>query len=320
MEDPPREVYLICGRLRNRKPHRRSGSRNHSRTRLCQQSPGKRAAQRRAIQAQIAALETAAGLWARAFASAEVSGPAWAQSAITPQTLALIARDLIRRGESVHQIDVTEGELILRPVGSWDVRGPWREADWKYRLDLFGPSGNITRFLPAASVVHARYAIDPARPWLGISPLGWARHTGTLAANLELRLGEEAGAPVGSYLALPSDGGSDDDADMTSQLRADIAAAKGRQVLVETTASGFDQGKAGAPQKDYVPNRFGASPPDVLPTLRTDAQLAVLNACGVPPSLATDADGTSQRESWRRFVMVRLSPPQTCWPASYHAS
>ena len=36
--------------------------------------------------------------------------------------------------------------------------------------------------------------------------------------------------------------------------------------------------------------------------------LAVLNVCGVPVSLATDADGTSQRESWRRFVMGTIEP------------
>ena len=30
--------------------------------------------------------------------------------------------------------------------------------------------------------------------------------------------------------------------------------------------------------------------------------------CGVPVSLVTDADGTSQREAWRRFVMGSVEP------------
>ena len=35
----------------------------------------------------------------------------------------------------------------------------------------------------------------------------------------------------------------------------------------------------------------------------------VLAACGVPPSLASsDADGTGQRESWRRFLHGSLQP------------
>ena len=33
-----------------------------------------------------------------------------------------------------------------------------------------------------------------------------------------------------------------------------------------------------------------------------------MSACGVPVSLVTDADGTSQRESWRRFVMGSVEP------------
>ena len=77
---------------------------------------------------------------------------------------------------------------------------------WWYRLDLFGPSGNVTRFVAGRAVVHARYAVDPARPWLGISPLQWARATGTLAANLKTRLGEETGGAVAHVLPVPQDG------------------------------------------------------------------------------------------------------------------
>ena len=63
-----------------------------------------------------------------------------------------------------------------------------------------------------------------------------------------------------------------------------------------------------APQSDWKAHRFGAHPPDSLPSLRSDATLSVLSACGVPVSLATDADGTSQREAWRRFVMGAVEP------------
>ena len=63
-----------------------------------------------------------------------------------------------------------------------------------------------------------------------------------------------------------------------------------------------------APMSDYKPQRFGASPPATLPSLRTEAGLSVLSACGVPVSLVTDADGTSQRESWRRFIMGSVEP------------
>ena len=155
----------------------------------------------------IAALEAAAGLYAAAFAGARVTPANPMTAGLTPGCRALIARDLIRRGESVHQIGVEAGAVRLAPCGSWDVRGGSDERTWWYRVDVFGPSGNLTHFVPSGAVLHCRYAVDAARPWYGIGPLGWARATGTLAANLEARLGEEAGGPVGHLLPIPADGG-----------------------------------------------------------------------------------------------------------------
>ena len=253
----------------------------------------------------IAALEAAVALYSRAFAAVRLSP---AVPALSPSCLALIARNLIRRGEDVHQVTVDGGEVRLQPIGSWDVRGGPREASWWYRCDRFGPSGNLTELVPAASVLHARYAVDSARPWYGISPLGWARSTGTLAANLETRLGEEAGSSVGYLLPVPADGGDGGDEDPLAQLKADLRNLRGRHALVETTAAGWGEGRTAAPQSDYKPQRIGAHPPESLPTLRSQAAESVLSACGVPVSLVSAADGTSQREAWRRFVMGSVEP------------
>ena len=255
----------------------------------------------------LAALESAAGLYAAAFAGARVIPENAATVGLTPGCRALMARDLIRRGESVHVIDVRDGGLRLAPAGSWDVRGGPDERDWWYRADVFGPSGNETRFVPAGAVVHSRYATDAARPWHGLSPLGWARATPALAANLEARLGEEAGGPVGHLLPVPQDGGDGSDGDPTAALKADLAAGRGRTMLVETTAAGWGEGRMAAPGEDWKPRRFGASPPATLPELRSDAALAVLAACQVPASLVSDADGTAQREAWRRWAMGPLA-------------
>ena len=253
----------------------------------------------------IAALEAAVALYSRAFSAVKLSP---AVPALSPGCLALIARNLIRRGEDVHALMLDGGAIRLQPIGSWDVRGGPRESDWWYRVDEFGPSGNLTHFVPSASVLHCRYAVDSARPWYGIGPLGWARATGTLAANLETRLGEEAGGAVGHVLPVPQDGGDGGDDDPLASLKTDLAAAKGRTLLAETTAAGYGEGRAAAPAADWKPQRFGASPPAALPSLRTDAGMSVLSACGVPVSLITAADGTSQRESWRRFVMGSVEP------------
>ena len=253
----------------------------------------------------IAALEAAVALYSRAFSAARLSP---AVPALSPSVMALIARNLIRRGEDVHRLMVEGGAVRLQAIGSWDVRGGPRESEWWYRVDEFGPSGNLTHFVPSAAVLHCRYAVDSARPWYGISPLGWARSTGTLAANLETRLGEEAGGPVGHVIPVPQDGGDGTDDDPLAQFKIDLAAARGRTILAETTAAAWGDGKAAAPQADWKPQRFGADPPASLPSLRTEASMSVLSACGVPVSLVTDADGTSQREAWRRFVMGSVEP------------
>ena len=162
--------------------------------------------------------------------------------------------------------------------------------------------------MPSAAVLHCRYSIDSARPWYGIGPLGWARSTGALAANLEARLAEETAGPVGHVIAVPTDGGAGGDDDPLAGLKKDLANAKGRTLIAETTAAGWGEGRAAAPQSDYKSQRFGAHPPESLGALRTEAGQSVLSACGVPISLCTDADGTSQRESWRRFVMGSVEP------------
>ena len=237
--------------------------------------------------AQTWALETAANLYARAFASAKIKGER--TDALTPPCMALIARNLIRRGDSLHLIEILHGVVELRPAGSWDVRGGHDEESWFYRLDLFGPSGNITRLVKSDAVIHCRYAVDPSRPWHGIGPLGWARETGVLAGNLEKRLGEEAGGPVAHVLPIPQDGGDGGKDDPLASLKADIAAAKGRTILTETTAAAWGEGMSAAPKADWKSNRLGADPPDTLRFLRSESGMSVLSACGVPVSLATDA-------------------------------
>ena len=110
----------------------------------------------------IAALEGAAGLYARCFAGAEVDNPT-----VTPAVRALIARDLIRRGESVHLVEVRANRVAMIPAGSWDVRGQWREESWWYRVDLFGPSGNIPGLcLPLRWFTPATRWTQPARGWV----------------------------------------------------------------------------------------------------------------------------------------------------------
>lgn len=261
-----------------------------------------------------AALEAAAGAYARAFAVADVTPDTPATRALTPALLGLAARCLIRAGEFCWAIEVYQGGVRLTPAASWDVRGRWDSMTWRYRVDLFGPSGNITRNLPAASVVHGRYSVDPARPWLGVSPLAWASLTGRLHASLEDAIADEAGGTRGHVLPVPQGPDTDEvdgdgnPVDPNAQLRADIQAMRGRTVMVETTSAGWGEGREAAPTSDWRPQRIGANPPPSLATLRSDSALAVLAACGVPPDLAGSTDATAARESWRRFLHGSVQP------------
>ena len=191
---------------------------------------------------QTSAVETAAGLWASALAGADVTGPA----AVTPDVLALIGRSLIRDGEAVLRVELHDGAPVLRWSPTFDVH-----MDWRYSLHLPVPGGTETVTEPPEAVAHFRWSADATQPWRGVGPLSRARHAATLLANVERRLGEEAGAPVGYVLPVPvGTVDNDDDADPLANLRSDLARLKGGVSPVESTAGGWGEGKAAAPSGD----------------------------------------------------------------------
>ena len=233
---------------------------------------------------------------------------------LTPALLALAGRDLIRRGEFVWVIEVAGDGVMLLPCGSWDVRGGWDPETWFYRVDLFGPSGNTTRLLPGAAVIHGRYSTDPARPWFGISPMGWVSLTGRLHASVEDALADESAGTRGHVLPVPAgpeSGEVDADGepiDELADLRKDIANLRGKTALVETTSAGWSEGKVAAPLSDWKARRIGASPPAPVVDLRSDSAQSVLAACGVPPSLFHGGDAATKGESWRQFLHGSVQP------------
>ena len=144
------------------------------------------------------ALEMAAGVWARAFAAATVTP---ALSILSPTFMALVARNLARRGESVHLLDIVDGRLVAHPCGGWDIRGDVDEAGWRYQLHRYGPSRTRSQFVGSDGVLHFRYAVDPARPWQGVAPLGWANRLAAIAGGTDMRLGEEASGAVSRLIS-----------------------------------------------------------------------------------------------------------------------
>ena len=259
-----------------------------------------------------AAVEAAAGSLARSFAAARVSGPSWAQETVSPGFLAQCGRDLIRNGDSMHVIRVDRGGGVrLVPASSWHWEGNHDPDSWTVRVTAYGPSTSTTWNLPASAVVFTRWGGTPGQPYVGTGPLSWAHTTARLQSEAERSLADEAAGPLANLIALPAsadDGAGEDDDDPLAALRADIRKARGKALLLETTAAAWGEGRAGAPQRDWAPSRLGPSPPDAMVSVRKDAFAAVLAACGCSPALFDDSDGTSKREALRQWHLGTVLP------------
>ena len=256
-----------------------------------------------------AAVEAAAGALSRAFASAQVEGPPHVLDAVTPGFLGQVGRDLVRSGDSMHVIDVDEmGRVSLLPCSSWHFEGNAHPDTWTVRATFYGPSTSTTRRLPFAGVVFCKWGSTPGQPYIGTGLLSWAHTTARLQSETERSLADEAGGPLAHLLAVPQDGGDDSEDDPLKLLKADIRTARGRALLVETAAAGWGEGRTSAPQRDWRPERLGPTPPDSMEKIREGAFNAVLAACGTPSALFDDSDGTSQRESFRRYLTTVVQP------------
>ncbi len=256
-----------------------------------------------------AAVEAASGALSRAFASAEVDAAPWAQEAVTPCVLAQVGRDLIRSGDSMHVIRMgVDGMVRLIPASSWHWEGSHDPDSWTVRATCYGPSTSTTWNLPASGVVFVRWGSTPGQPYVGIGPLSWAHTTARLQSEAERSLADEAQGPLAQLLAIPQDGGDDSDSDPLKMLKADIAGARGKALLVETSAAGWGEGRTAAPQRDWQSSRLGPMPPESMVRMADAAFARVLAACGIPPPLFTDADGTSPREAVRRWHLNTVLP------------
>ena len=258
-----------------------------------------------------AAVEAASGALSRAFASAEVDVAPWVQEAVTPCVLAQVGRDLIRSGDSMHVIRMgVDGMVRLIPASSWHWEGSHDPDSWTVRATCYGPSTSTTWNLPASGVVFVRWGSTPGQPYVGIGPLSWAHTTARLQSEAERSLADEAQGPLAQLLAIPQDGGDDfdSDSDPLKMLKADIAGARGKALLVETSAAGWGEGRTAAPQRDWQSSRLGPMPPESMVRMADAAFARVLAACGIPPPLFTDADGTSPREAVRRWHLNTVLP------------
>ena len=246
-----------------------------------------------------AALEACSGLVARAFSAAEVSGPSLMIEPLTPSFMSMIGRALIRRGDFVAYLDVTDGMLNAYPASDWDVWGTHIEQT--YRVNLAGPNRTQTRNrVRSESVVHFKYMADPKRPWYGIGPIEAASIAGKLSAATAKALADESGGPRGGILPVP---GGD-----KSNLKSTLKNLAGSVAIVEDAYNAFDTDRAAAGTANYNIRRMGANPPEALVNLNEQATKEVLMAVGISPALFDATAGSASREAYRQVLFGVVAP------------
>ena len=256
--------------------------------------------------ASSAAVEAVSGLLARSLSAARVDAPDFLKGALNPSWLSLVAREMLRFGEHLSVIRVgMDGMVRLEPSTYWNWRGPHGEENWRALATISGPNETRTREYERDGVVWVPWARLSDQPHRGRGPASLASLTARAAAESERSLADESSGPVSQFLTVP-DGYSGDDPEFGGLL-SQIAKARGKALLLETTAGGYAD-KGGAPAKDWVAQRLGPNMPPALVELARDTFGRLCAACGASESLFVDRDGTAMREAWRRFHLATVLP------------
>ena len=264
------------------------------------------AATRAANVGASAAVEAVAGLLARTLSNAQVDSPDWLE--IAPGWLSTVARQLVRDGDhlSAMRMDTMTGKVSLIPAGHWHWHGGGAmESGWTASVTLYGPAGSEHRTMSRDEVVFIQWARFPVEPHRGRSPGGMASLAARAAAEVERSLGDEASGPLAQLLTVPES--QDPDSDEYAGIRSGLNSARGKAVLLESNAGGAGN-RADAPQRDWLATRLGPSPTEPMVRLAQGTFSRMVAAAGASESLFVDADGTAQREAWRRWHLSTVLP------------
>ena len=93
-----------------------------------------------------------------------------------------------------------------------------------------------------------------------------------------------------------------------ASLKTDIKNARGKALLIETTNSGWGEGKTAAPPGDWKQQRLGPAPTPAMVALADAAFNRVLAASGCSPALFDSSDGTAKREALRQWHLGVVMP------------
>ena len=248
----------------------------------------------------LAAIETASRLWGAGLASASVKPDNVALRSVSPVVLDAVGRALCRSGESLHVIDVRNGQVMLTPCAQYTVQGDPDPASWMYLCTLNGPTTTRTITRPAASVLHVRYSPSPNSPWRGRSPMMMAADTARAAGLLEVATSGELNFTQKQVLSPRRNQGDYAPVDtLTPQTVEKIVAAFSEHVSSDAFVI----------PADVTAQRLGPEPPDSFALLRDRFENSILSMCGIPPALVAErGTGTAMREAFRQVLHSLLKP------------
>lgn len=251
---------------------------------------------RRGIGELTATAQACVSLWEGGLSIAQVDGAPM----LTPRTLALIARALALRGDTLFLID---GDRLLA-ASDWDVATRDGEPV-AYRLSISEAGGGRTMTALAGEVLHIRIGADPVAPWIGQAPLRRAALTAGLLHALESALGEIfENAPLGSQIVPFPESPETDNNALSRGFRGRRGAVLLRESVMVTAAGGP------APAADWRPNSLT---PDISVTEAAAhlaaARASICNVFGVLPALMNaTTTGPVVREAQRHLAAWVLQP------------
>ena len=242
-----------------------------------------------------AAVQSSVSLWESGLSLADVSGT----DLFTRRALALIARSLALRGESVWLL---RDRLV--PCSDWDLTT--RDGEPRaYRVSIPEQGGPRSDTVLAGEVLHFRIGSDVVAPWTGTAPLRRAPLSADLLEQLETALRDVfQNAPLGSQIVPVPEGSADDMASLRTSFRGNRGAALVIEGVAQATAAGMN------------PN-IGKSPDQLSPqldktlvdTLLADAKSAIYGTFGILPGLFNPSTtGPLVREAQRHLAQIVLQP------------
>ena len=243
---------------------------------------------------ETAAVETAAGIIGRAFASATIN----TNAGITRRNLFDIGRSLVRNGEYVG-LNFTSG---LTEAQIQQIYGMYDRNEFVYDIRVNTPTEQQQGEYRGDEVVHIVYTHTDLTPYRGTAAHKIANLTSMMLFNLQSALKYELNTPQGFILPIPTrDGGSS----TLDNLRNTIAQMKGRVATVESAQSlantqGFQS------QREWNTVRLGANPPETLISLLKNLREEIINLW-IPIALI-NSNGGSSREAWRQFLFGTIAP------------